>query len=214
MNCLRKFENSLKFFLICFPFLPDNLAYGLIYNRYPILVFIDCFQRKWDKFSNFTPFFTISPLSMLMNHIKKEDKSKIKIINILYLINFSKIKMINLHKHFDHKRSLNITFLRDFTFTFHFHALEKEMATHSSVLAWRIPGTGEPGGLPSMGSHRVGHEWSDLAPAASERKTDIILYYTQETVMSEALEHFSWPLSWPVPSKAGDMEDKNGYWLL
>ena len=46
----------------------------------------------------------------------------------------------------------------DFTFTFHFHALEKEMATHSSVLAWRIPGTAEPGGLPSMGSHRVGHE--------------------------------------------------------
>ena len=48
--------------------------------------------------------------------------------------------------------------LRDLTFTFHFHALEKEMATHSSVLAWRIPGTGEPGGLPSMGSHRVGHD--------------------------------------------------------
>ena len=47
---------------------------------------------------------------------------------------------------------------RDFPFTFHFHALEKEMATHSSVLAWRIPGTGEPGGLPSMGSHRVGHD--------------------------------------------------------
>ena len=54
---------------------------------------------------------------------------------------------------------------RDFTFTFHFHALEKEMATHSSVLAWRIPGTGEPGGLPSMGSHRVGHDCSDLAAA-------------------------------------------------
>ena len=49
------------------------------------------------------------------------------------------------------------TWLSDFTFTFHFRALEKEMATHSSVLAWRIPGTGEPGGLPSMGSHRVGH---------------------------------------------------------
>ena len=48
--------------------------------------------------------------------------------------------------------------LSDFTFTFHFHALEKEMATHSSVLAWRIPGTGEPGGLPSMGSHRVRHD--------------------------------------------------------
>ena len=50
------------------------------------------------------------------------------------------------------------TQLSDFTFTLHFHALEKEMATHSSVLAWRIPGTGEPGGLPSMGSHRVGHD--------------------------------------------------------
>ena len=53
--------------------------------------------------------------------------------------------------------------LSDFTFTFHFHPLEREMATHSSVLAWRIPGTGEPGGLPSMGSHRIGHNWSDLA---------------------------------------------------
>ena len=50
------------------------------------------------------------------------------------------------------------TRLSDFTFTFHFRALEKEMATHSSILAWRIPGTGEPGGLPSMGSHRVGHD--------------------------------------------------------
>ena len=48
--------------------------------------------------------------------------------------------------------------LSNFTFTFHFHALEKEMATHSSVLAWRIPGTGEPGGLPSMGSHGAGHD--------------------------------------------------------
>ena len=50
------------------------------------------------------------------------------------------------------------TRLIDFTFTFHFHALEKEMATHSSVLAWRIPGTAEPGELPSMGSHRVEHD--------------------------------------------------------
>ena len=50
------------------------------------------------------------------------------------------------------------TRLSDFTFSFHFHALEKEMATRSSVLAWRIPGTGKPGGLPSMGSHRVGHD--------------------------------------------------------
>ena len=59
------------------------------------------------------------------------------------------------------------TQLSDFTFTFHFHALEKEMATHSSVLARRIPGTGEPGGLPSMASHRVRHDCSDLAAAAA-----------------------------------------------
>ena len=52
-------------------------------------------------------------------------------------------------------------------FTFHFHALEKEMAAHSSVLAWRILGTAEPGGLPSMGSHRVGHDWSNAAAAAA-----------------------------------------------
>ena len=63
--------------------------------------------------------------------------------------------------------SLRVGHARDFTFTFHFHALEKEMATHSSVLAWRIPGTGEPGGLLSMGSHRVGHDRSDLAAAAA-----------------------------------------------
>ena len=61
------------------------------------------------------------------------------------------------------------TRLSDFRFTFHFHALEKEMATHSSVLAWRIPGMGEPGGLPSMGSHRVRHDWCDLAAAAAAR---------------------------------------------
>ena len=60
------------------------------------------------------------------------------------------------------------TRLSDFTFTFHFQALEKEMATHSSVLAWRIPEMGEPGGLPSMGSHRVVHDWSDLAAAAAD----------------------------------------------
>ena len=64
-----------------------------------------------------------------------------------------------------HRVAKSRTRLSDFTFTFHFRALEKEMATHSSVLAWRIPGTGEPGGLPSMGSHRVGHDWSNLAAA-------------------------------------------------
>ena len=57
----------------------------------------------------------------------------------------------------------------------HFHTLEKAMATHSSVLAWRIPGTGEPGGLPSMGSHRVGHDRSDLAAAAECKNGESIL---------------------------------------
>ena len=69
-----------------------------------------------------------------------------------------------------HEVSKGQTRRSDFTFTFHFHALEKEMATHSSVLAWRIPRTGEPGGLPSMGSHRVRHDWSDLAVAAHPSK--------------------------------------------
>ena len=59
------------------------------------------------------------------------------------------------------------TRLSDFTFTFLFHALEKEVATHSSILAWRIPGTKKHSGLPSMGSYRVGHDWSDLAAAAA-----------------------------------------------
>ena len=63
------------------------------------------------------------------------------------------------------------TRLSNFTFTFHFHALEKEMATYSSVLAWRIPGTGEPGGLLSMGLHSVRHDWSDLAAAAAAGKS-------------------------------------------
>ena len=79
------------------------------------------------------------------------------------------------------------TQLSDFTFTFHFHALEKEMATHPSVLAWRIPGTGEPGELPSLGSHRVGHEGSDLAAESviqsevRKRKIDTV-HYTQNGI--------------------------------
>ena len=68
------------------------------------------------------------------------------------------------------------TRLRDFTFSFYFHALEKEMATHSSILAWRIPGMGEPGGLPSMGLHSVGHDWSDLAAAAAAAAMTILPY--------------------------------------
>ena len=67
------------------------------------------------------------------------------------------------------------TRLSNFTFTFHFHALEKEMATHSSVLAWRIPGMGEPGGLLSLGSHRVRHNWSNLAATATTVKHIIFI---------------------------------------
>ena len=62
------------------------------------------------------------------------------------------------------------TRLSNFTFTFHFHALEKEMATYSGVLAWRIPGMAEPDGLASVGSHRVGHNWNDLAAAEDQRE--------------------------------------------
>ena len=75
------------------------------------------------------------------------------------------------------------TRLSNFTFTFHFHALEKEMATHSSTLAWRIPGMEEPGRLPSLGSHRVGHDRSDLAAAAGRAPG----YWTLFT-LKEALE--------------------------
>ena len=70
--------------------------------------------------------------------------------------------------------------LSGFTFTFHFHALEKEKATHCSVLVWRIPGMGEPGGLLSMGWHRVGHDWNDLAAAVAavnDRKHKIYLFW-------------------------------------
>ena len=68
------------------------------------------------------------------------------------------------------------TQLSDFTYTFHFHALEKEMATYSSVLAWRIPGTGEPGALPSMGSQRVGYDLKRLSSSSSSSVTHYIFY--------------------------------------
>ena len=74
-----------------------------------------------------------------------------------------------------HRVAEGWTRLSDFTFTFHFHALEKEMATHSSVLAWRIPGTAEPDGLPSLGLHRVGHDCSDLAAAAAAHDSKVML---------------------------------------
>ena len=73
-----------------------------------------------------------------------------------------------------HEVTKSQTRLSDFTFTFHFHALGKEMVTHSSVLAWRIPRMAEPDGLPSMGSHRVRHYWSDLAAARKISKLNTI----------------------------------------
>ena len=85
--------------------------------------------------------------------------------------------------------------LSDFTFTFHCHALEKAMVTHSSVLAWRIPGTGEPGGLPSMGSHRVGHNWSDLAAAAE------VLVQKEGWHTTGSQQHY-----WRRPGKASGAE--------
>ena len=81
------------------------------------------------------------------------------------------------------------TRLSNFTFTFHFHTLEKEMATHSSVLAWKVPGMGEPGGLPSMGSHRVGHDWSDLAAAAAAAEGNS---YSKEFVPDERGRRAFW----------------------
>ena len=80
------------------------------------------------------------------------------------------------------------TRLSDFTLTFHFHALEKEMATYSSVLVWRIPGTGEHCGLPSMGSHRVRHDWNDLAAAAA------VGY--KEKAMAPHSNTLAWKIPW------------------
>ena len=81
--------------------------------------------------------------------------------------------------------SLSWTRLSDFTFTFHFHALENEMATHSNVLAWRIPGSGEPGGLPSMGSHRVGHNC----------ETELKLNFS-EKAMAPRSSTLAWKIPW------------------
>ena len=81
------------------------------------------------------------------------------------------------------------TRLSDFTFAFHFHALEKEMATHSTVLAWSNPGMTEPGGLLSMGSHRVGHSWSDLAAAATAVKAmvfPVVMYGCESWTIKKA----------------------------
>ena len=82
------------------------------------------------------------------------------------------------------------TRLSDFTLFFHFHALEKEMATHSSVLAWRIPGTGDPGGLPSLGSHRVGTRLKRLSSSSSR------IFIGRTDAEAEA------PILWPLDMKS------------
>ena len=83
--------------------------------------------------------------------------------------------------------------LSDFTFTFHFHTLEKEMATQSSTLAWRIPGMGEPVGLPSMGLYRVRHDWSNLAAAAYPIVSAPFVQFFQIEPLAP-LSKFNWPL--------------------
>ena len=89
------------------------------------------------------------------------------------------------------------TRLSDFTFTLHFHALEKEMATHSSVLAWRIPGMREPGGLLSMGSHRVRQDWSDLAAAAVACKACSLVSFDNCTHQRSIATHIHHPPKFP-----------------
>ena len=115
--------------------------------------------------------------------------------------------------------------LSDFTFTFHFHALKKEMATHSSVLAWRSPGTGDPRGLQSMGSHRVGHDGSDSAAAAAHTGSNSST--SSSTVLkiqikSNPLSQFQDSPLWPCQMKAwfSHLENRDAgqhtafYWKL
>ena len=88
-----------------------------------------------------------------------------------------------------HGVAMSQTWLSDFTVTFHFHTLEKEMAAHSSVLAWRIPGTGKLLGLPSMGSHRGRHDWSDLAAAVI---FTYVRYQPQRWITTQIWNLLSW----------------------
>ena len=100
------------------------------------------------------------------------------------------------------------TRLSDFTFAFPFHALERETATHSSVLAWRILGVGEPGRLPSMGSHRVGHDWGDLATVVSSKTSVLFLFLWREEVPC-LKEMNSGPCAFKVaPTKGSSLIDK------
>ena len=94
--------------------------------------------------------------------------------------------------------------LGNFTFTFHFHALEKEMATHSSVLAWRITGTGEPGGLPSLGSHKVGHDWA----------TSLSIFTFHFHALEKEMATHSSVLAWRIPGmgEPGGLPSMGSQW--
>jgi len=102
------------------------------------------------------------------------------------------------------------TRLNGFTFTFHFHALEKEMGTHSSVLAWRIPGTREPGGLPSMGLHRVGHDGSDLAAAAVFHCVCTHIFVVVWSLSRDQLSMTPWTVAHQAPLSIGFSRQE--YW--
>ena len=125
--------------------------------------------------SLFPPNLSLSPLFFLFSTLFNQDPNKIRLAFRFGESNGTPLQYSCLENPMDggvwwaaiHGVVKSQTRLRNFTFTFHFYALEKEMAMKSSVLAWRIPRTEEPGRLPSMGSHRVGHGWSDLAAAAA-----------------------------------------------
>ena len=102
------------------------------------------------------------------------------------------------------------TWLSYFTFTFYFNALEKEMATHSCVLAWRIPGMGEPGGLPSIGSHRARHDWSDLAAAAAAAWS--VLVISAEYVFTSRLGRLN-SVSFMLIDSVGNLVRPRQGWL-
>ena len=112
-----------------------------------------------------------------------------------------------------HEVAKSRTRLNDFTFTFHFHALEKEVATHSSVLAWRIPGTAEPGGLPSMGMHWVEHDWSDLA-AAALCISSILVFLSCILLCAKSLQLYLTVTLWTVAHQASPTTgfSRQEYW--
>ena len=153
---------------------------------------IDIYRTFHPKTMNFTfsssAHGTFSRIDHILGH--KSSLGKFKKTVIMPII-FSDHNAVRLHVSYElHSSHMLVaksrTWLSDFTFIFHFHALEKEMATHSSILAWRIPGMGEPGGLPSIGSHRVRHDWSELAAAAAAHASNVQNSPSQASAISEA----------------------------